>query len=122
MLAVGNTIPGSGLADTLIAQYRDVIAVDYAYVFLERNFRVGMQALSTDYQLNREQKETARELRGRVLTYLAQITSERQRVSAKVASFSLIASDLERLERELRAHLPQHVMDMLGQQAAYLGR
>lgn len=33
MLSIGTSIPGSGLADSLIAQYRDVIAADYAYVF-----------------------------------------------------------------------------------------
>jgi conjugative transfer pilus assembly protein TraH len=40
MLSIGATIPGSGLADSLIGQYRDVIAADYAYVFLERNLCV----------------------------------------------------------------------------------
>jgi hypothetical protein len=44
MLSVGTSIPGSGLADSLIGQYRDVIAADYAYVMLERNLRVGMAA------------------------------------------------------------------------------
>ena len=28
---------------------------------------------------------------------------------------------LEQLERQLRSSMPQHVMDMLGQQAAYMG-
>ena len=34
--------------------------------------------------------------------------------------FSAVASHLEQLERQLRASMPQHVMDMLGQQAAYM--
>jgi conjugative transfer pilus assembly protein TraH len=33
-----------------------------------------------------------------------------------------VASHLEQLERQRRTSMPQHVMDMLGQQAAYLGR
>ena len=57
MLSVGSTIPGSGLADSLIAQYRDVIAADYAYVFLERNLRLGMAALDKDFQLQQTQRE-----------------------------------------------------------------
>lgn len=122
MLSIGNTIQGSGLADILIAQYRDVIAVDYAYVFLERDFRLGMQALSNVFQLNGEKKEAARELRGRIQTYLAQMTAERQRVSAKVTSFTLIASDLERIERQLRTSMPQHVLDMLGQASIMTAR
>ena len=39
MLSIGTSISGSGLSDSLIGQYRDVIAADYAYVFLERNLR-----------------------------------------------------------------------------------
>jgi conjugative transfer pilus assembly protein TraH len=33
-----------------------------------------------------------------------------------------VASHLEQLERQLRSSMPQHVMDMLGQQAAYLSQ
>jgi conjugative transfer pilus assembly protein TraH len=29
---------------------------------------------------------------------------------------------MEQLERQLRSSMPQHVMDMLGQQAAFAGR
>ena len=36
--------------------------------------------------------------------------------------FSAVASHLEQLERQLRSSMPQHVMDMLGQQAAHLSR
>ena len=39
MLAIGNAIKGSGLAETLIIKYRDVVAVDYAYNFLERSLK-----------------------------------------------------------------------------------
>jgi conjugative transfer pilus assembly protein TraH len=122
MLAVGNTIQGSGLADTLILQYRDVVAVDYAYVFLEHNFRRGMESLANDFRLNDQQQGKAKELRERVRAYLAQLTAERQRVSSRVASFSLVAADLERLERQLRANMPQHVMDMLGQASLMTAR
>ena len=33
MLSIGNTIPGSGLADMMIGNYREVIAADYAFTF-----------------------------------------------------------------------------------------
>jgi conjugative transfer pilus assembly protein TraH len=122
MLSVGTSIPGSGLADSLIAQYRDVIAADYAYVFLERNLRVGMAALAKDYTLQQSQREQAQQIRQRAQAMLLALSQEKNLLYQKVGSFRAVASHLEQLERQLRSSMPQHVMDMLGQQAAYGSR
>lgn len=122
MLSIGATIPGSGLSDSLIGQYRDVIAADYAYVFLERNLRVGMAALDKDYTLQQTQRELANHVRQRAQAMLLQLSQEKNLLYQKVGSFRAVASHLEQLERQLRSSMPQHVMDMLGQQAAYLSR
>ncbi len=122
MLSVGSTIPGSGLADSLIGQYRDVIAADYAYVFLERNLRLGMAALDKNYQLQQAQREQANRVRDRAQAMLLQIAQEKNLLYQKVGSYRAVSSHLEQLERQLRSSMPQHVMDMLGQQAAYMGR
>ncbi|MES2088833.1 MAG: conjugal transfer protein TraH [Pseudomonadota bacterium] len=120
MLSVGSTIPGSGLADSLIAQYRDVIAADYAYVFLERNVRLGLAALDKDYQLQQAQREQAQQIKLRAQAMLQQISQEKNLLYQKVGSYRAVSSHLEQLERQLRSSMPQHVMDMLGQQAAYM--
>lgn len=122
MLSIGSTIPGSGLADNLIAQYRDVIAADYAYVFLERNLRLGLAALAKDYTLQQHQREQAQQVRQRAQAMLAQLAQEKSLLYQKVGSFRAVSSHLEQLERQLRSSLPQHVMDMLGQQAAGVSR
>ena len=122
MLSIGTSIPGSGLADSLIGQYRDLIAADYAYVFLERNLRLGLAALDKDYTLQQTQREQARDIRQRALTLLSQIAQEKNTLYQKVGSFRAVSGHLEELERQLRTSMPQHVMDMLGQQAAYLAR
>lgn len=122
MLSIGTSIPGSGLADSLISQYRDVIAADYAYVFLERNLRLGMAALDKDYTLQQPQRERANQVRQRAQAMLLQLSQEKSLLYQKVGSFRAVASHLEELERQLRSSMPQHVMDMLGQQAAYLSR
>ncbi|MDP1693709.1 MAG: conjugal transfer protein TraH [Burkholderiaceae bacterium] len=122
MLSIGATIPGSGLSDNLIGQYRDVIAADYAYVFLERNLRVGMAALDKDYTLQQSQRELANQVRQRAQATLLQLAQEKNLLYQKVGSFRAVSSHLEQLERQLRSSMPQHVMDMLGQQAAYLSR
>jgi conjugative transfer pilus assembly protein TraH len=122
MLSIGATIPGSGLSDSLIAQYRDVIAADYAYVFLERNLRVGMAALDKDYTLQQNQRDRANLVRQRAQAMLLQLSQEKNLLYQKVGSFRAVASHLEQLERQLRSSMPQHVMDMLGQQAAFQAR
>lgn len=122
MLSIGTSIPGSGLADSLIGQYRDLIAADYAYVFLERNLRLGLAALDKDYTLQQTQREQARDIRQRALTMLSQIAHEKNTLYQKIGSFRAVSGHLEELERQLRTSMPQHVMDMLGQQAAYLAR
>lgn len=122
MLSIGTSIPGSGLADSLIGQYRDLISADYAYVFLERNLRLGLAALDKDYTLQQTQREQARDIRQRALAMLSQIAQEKTTLYQKVGSFRAVSGHLEELERQLRTSMPQHVMDMLGQQAAYLAR
>jgi len=122
MLSIGATIPGSGLSDSLIGQYRNVIAADYAYVFLERNLRLGMAALDKDYTLQQGQRERANLIRQRAQAVLLQISQEKNLLYQKVGSFRAVSSHLEQLERQLRSSMPQHVMDMLGQQAAYMPR
>lgn len=122
MLSIGATIPGSGLADSLIAQYRDVIAADYAYVFLERNLRIGMAALDKDYLLTHTQRTQSVDIRKRAQGLLLQLAQEKNLLYQKVGSFKAVATHLEQLERQLRSSMPQHVMDMLGQQAAYMSK
>lgn len=122
MLSLGTSIPGSGLAEALIAQYRDVIAADYAYVFLERNLRLGMAALAKDYTLQQGQREQANQVRQRAQAILQQLSQEKNLLYQRVGSAHAVASHLEQLERQLRSSMPQHVIDMLGQQAAYMTR
>lgn len=122
MLSIGATIPGSGLADSLIGQYRDVIAADYAYVFLEKNLRLGMAALDKDFTLSAVQQKKVDVIRQRAQGLLLQLAHEKNLLYQKVGSFKAVSSHLEQLERQLRSSMPQHVIDMLGQQAAYMGR
>jgi len=119
MLSIGATIPGSGLSDSLIGQYRDIIAADYAYVFLERNLRVGLAALDKDHTLQQSQRELANQVRQRAQAMLLRLSQEKTLLYQKVGSFRAVSSHLEQLERQLRSSMPQHVMDMLGQQAAF---
>ena len=122
MLSIGTSIPGSGLSDSLIAQYRDVIAADYAYVFLERNLRLGMAALDKKHAAADATRTGQPGPPARPGDAAANLAGEEPAVP-EGGSFRAVSSHLEqRLERQLRSSMPQHVMDMLGQQAAYLSQ
>jgi conjugative transfer pilus assembly protein TraH len=108
MLSIGTAVRDSGLADDLITQYRDVIAADYAYTFLHRNLFTGMTALEKSYLLDDRQRQSVK------------TTVDRARFM--LGNFRNVVSHLELLERQLRSTMPQHVMDMLGQRAAYLSK
>ena len=81
-----------------------------------------MAALEKDYMLQQGQRERAQQIRQRAQAVLLQISQEKTGLYQKVGSFHAVASHLEQLERQLRSSMPQHVMDMLGQQAAYLSQ
>ena len=67
-----------------------------------------------------DESDTA--LRQRAQAMLTQLSQEKNLLYQKVGSFRAVSNHLEQLERQLRSSMPQHVMDMLGQQAAYLSQ
>lgn len=117
MLSIGKTIPGSGLAESLIQQYKEVIAADYAYHFLDQNLRLGLSSLSRTWYLNDVQRDDLRRIRTAASDILVLLTQEKTALYAKKTSITSAASYFEQLERSLRSSLPQHIIDMLGQSA-----
>ena len=81
-----------------------------------------MAALDKNYTLKQSQREQANQVRQRARAMLMQLSQEKNLLYQKVGSFRAVSNHLEQLERQLRSSMPQHVMDMLGQQAAYLSQ
>ena len=81
-----------------------------------------MAALDKTTRCSRRSANGANQVRQRAQAMLLQISQEKNLLYQKVGSFRAVASHLEQLERQLRSSMPQHVMDMLGQQAARLSR
>ena len=114
MLSIGNTIPGSGLSEMMIGNYREVIAADYAFTFLNQFANVALSALMKQHLLNLEQQKAANRQREDVHKFLGRLQLEQSNMYKKVVSVSTVATDLERLERNLRSNMSTHVLDMLG--------
>lgn len=120
MLSAASISPSKELSEDLIGRYREVIAADYAYVFLDKNLRVGLNALDKDFLLDQKQESKARELRDRTTKLLAQLSREKSQYYQKVASMNTVSTQIEQMERELRSGMPQQVLDMLGRKTAWL--
>jgi conjugative transfer pilus assembly protein TraH len=117
MMSVGNTLPGSMLAETMIMEYREIIAADYAYTFLNQNLRIALSAVDKVWTLNVPQQTALNGIRNRGHTLLTLLAHEKTVLYAKSQSATSVAVRLEQLERELRSHIPAHVIDMLGHSA-----
>lgn len=120
MLSVTTSVPGSSITEDMITRFRELIAADYAYVFLEKNLRQGILALDKDYTLSAAQALRAKELRQRAQDLLVNVSREKTQLYQKVGSLNAITNSLEQVERQMRSAMPQHVLDMLGRHAAYM--
>ena len=113
MLSVGNTIPGSGLAETLIGTYKEVIAIDYATTFLTQFGSLALTALQKKHRLNPAQLDYARDLRSDTQIFLSRLQQEQSAIYSKVRNVSSAIEDFERLERALRTNLSTSILGNL---------
>ena len=114
MLSIGNTIPGSGLSEMMIGNYREVIAADYAFTFLNQFANVAISALTKQHRLNERQRSLAHQQREDVQKFMSLLQQEQATLYRKVTAVSTVATDMERLERNLRSSMSLHALDMLG--------
>jgi conjugative transfer pilus assembly protein TraH len=113
MLAVANAVPGSGTAETLIETYKDVIALDYAEVFLSRSLTQAMVALSHGLRRSEIEQKYLDDIRANAQEARRQLLAEKQTAYAKVRSVSSMTQDLQTLERQLWSAMPPNVKAML---------
>ena len=113
MLSIANAIPGSGLAETLIATYQDVIALDYAETFLSRTLSQAMGALAQALKRTRLEQQYQAKIRHNAETARQMLLAEKQTAYAKIRSVSSLTGDLQSLERQLWSQMPPAVKSML---------
>ena len=97
MLSIGNTIPGSGLADMMIGNYREVIAADYAFTFLNQFANVAISALTKQHRLNDEQRKPGTTTARRRSEVHEPAPARAGHLYRKVTAVSTVATDMERL-------------------------
>jgi conjugative transfer pilus assembly protein TraH len=113
MLAVANAVPGSNTAETLIATYQDVIAVDYAETFMSRVIRQALAGLSQTLKRSGIEEEYIETLKRSAQEIQQQLIAEKQSAYSKVRSVSAMTQDLQTLERQLWGAMPSGLKAML---------
>ena len=110
MLSVGNSIPGSTLGQILISDYKDVIAADYAYAFLNQFTNVALAALLKKYRLLAIQQKDADVIRADAQRFLDRLGQEKLNLYRKVQSVNTIVAGFESIERTMRTNFGPDVM------------
>lgn len=114
MLSLVTMGPDTGLAASLVAQYQNVLAVDFAYQLLAREYRIGLDALNQRALLDRSQVADNDLLQRRVSELKTALVAEKTSQYARVQTVETMNSRLEALERQMRRNMPDQVMAILG--------
>lgn len=113
MLSIGNTIPGSFVAETLIESYKEVIALDYTEAFLRRGLREARQMLANGESRSKAENEFALKIAANIDQTVTALAHEIIKVEAQHGNIEGMASSLNRMEISMRAQLPQNVLSMI---------
>lgn len=114
LLSSSNAINNPAIASSKIEQYAQYVAVEFAYALLARFARMGMDTAQFTARLNDQQIAQLNTHRGNALAMIETLNSERSVGEQRQQSMMLIAEDIDRLDRTLRANMPQQLADLLG--------
>lgn len=101
------------VVDTLINKYAPVIAYDYAYTFLNRALKDARTYLYAARQESSADVVGVKDVATRIDAVLKALDAERALINGKLPSGEAMVTELERVERNLRASLPMSVRNMI---------
>ena len=105
----------SGLSEMMIGNYREVIAADYAFTFLNQFANVAPSALMKQHLLNDVQKQLAQLQREMSTKFLEQAAAGAvEHVTRRSSQCRPSPPILNGSRRNLRSNMSTHVLDMLG--------
>ncbi|MDD5366672.1 MAG: conjugal transfer protein TraH [Gallionellaceae bacterium] len=118
LLAVAGAVQDNdAISSAMRGQYNDYVAVEFAYALLNR---AANEALSVELHGSQYRPEQFKQLQihaGLVRTFLTELNSERQTAAAKAQVVAGIITQVSQLERDMRAAMPQQVLDLLAYSA-----
>lgn len=114
LLSSSNAINNPAIASSKIEQYAQYVAIEFAYALLARFARMGLDTVQFTASLNDKQIAQLNVHRANAAAMLETLNSERAVGEQRQQSMMLIAEDIDRLDRTLRASMPQQLADLLG--------
>lgn len=114
LLSSSNAINNPAIAESKISQYAQYVAVEFAHGLLARAARMGLGTAQFNVRLNEQQIAQLNIHRGNADVLLRTLESERAVAENRQQTMQLIGEDIDRLDRSLRAAMPQQVADLLG--------
>lgn len=113
MLAVANSRPDSGIDESLILTYKDLIALDYAETFLRRTLRVGLLALNAPGGRNSLEADKLATLSENVKRAITDISIEKNAILTQLPAIQSVSTHIQNLERQLWSDAPASVKTAL---------
>lgn len=114
LLSSSNAINNPSIATPKIEQYAQYVAVEFAYSMLAKAARMGMDTSQFNAQLTEHQIQQLNAHRSNAISMIGSIESERSVAEQRQQSIYQIGEDIDRLDRALRASMPQQIADLLG--------
>ncbi|WP_068637768.1 conjugal transfer protein TraH [Thauera butanivorans] len=114
LLSSSNAINNPAIASSKIEQYAQYVAVEFAYSMLARAARMGMDTAQFTAPLTEHQIAQLNAHRANAVAMLSTAEADRSVAEQRQQSMVQISDDIDRLDRALRASMPQQVADLLG--------
>ncbi len=118
LLAVSGAVQDNdAISSAMREQYNDYVAVEFAYALL---FRAAHEALTVGLHGSQYLPEQFKQLQihaSLAQVFLNGLNSERQTAAAKAQVVAGIITQVSQLERDMRAAMPQQVLDLLAYSA-----
>lgn len=114
LLSTANAINNPGIAESKIEQYAQYVAVEFAYSMLASAARMGTDTATFNAKLTDHQIAQLNVHQATARTMIGTIEAERALAEERQQSMTLIADDIDRMDRALRASMPAQVAEMLG--------
>lgn len=114
LLSSSNAINNPAISTSKIEQYAQYVAVEFAYSMLARAARMGMDSSQFNARLSEHQIAQLNAHRSTAMAMLGSIEADRSIAEQRQQSMYQMGEDIDRLDRALRASMPQQVADLLG--------
>ncbi len=117
ILAAGNTLNNSAISESYWVQFLDYVAVEFVHAMMSRMISEAKSVDLHNSKLLTPQMEQLGRHTQAARAFMNQLNADRQVAAQKAQVVTTIIEQVSKLERDLRAAMPQQVRDLLAYSA-----